>query len=510
MLKHIHPCRTTLALLMLLLLFGRIEMSLAASPDGAIGQSNSSQAESSYIEKAPKQVVLIKSYQQQYDWLAPWNKTAILPHQGVALVIDTQYLLTTAELVINNTLIEVTKSDSPYPFHAEVVRMDYAANLALLQVLEKEFWQNMEPVEWGEAEVGTIEIVQRKPPKQWEMVPGTIEKLEMVFRFSSRKHLPMLKIQGTQLKGGEGTAIVQKGKVVAMGMQSGQGGLNASPVSFLKKFISSPKSSYSGFPSRGFGWQSIPQIDILEAYNVDPQLSGVWVTRTLHYGTGSDVLRSGDFLFQIGNWPISNEGHINHPKWGQVLFDYLFVEEVKTDDQITFHVVRDGKKIELKSRVVDVLPSEYFVPLKQPHYPPKYVLRGGLLFQRLSIDYLNVWGKNWSSRAPARLRIFQQLDAYLPENKDQHVVLLTRILPDAINIGYQELRNLVVTQINGKPINNLNDVVEAFKNPKDGFHQVEFLPGYDRYQLILPEKELSESNKRILENFKIPQLQVLP
>ena len=54
--------------------------------------------------------VRIKSYQQDYDWLNPWNKKDVVPRSGVGSVIrvgEKQWmLLTSADLVSNATLIE--------------------------------------------------------------------------------------------------------------------------------------------------------------------------------------------------------------------------------------------------------------------------------------------------------------------------------------------------------------------------------------------------------------------
>ena len=55
-----------------------------------------------------KSVVLIRSYQQAHDWLIPWNKKSLRQRNGAALVLPKQQLLTTAELVVNHTLIEVS------------------------------------------------------------------------------------------------------------------------------------------------------------------------------------------------------------------------------------------------------------------------------------------------------------------------------------------------------------------------------------------------------------------
>ena len=79
----------------------------------------------------------------------------------------------------------------------------------------------------------------------------------------------------------------------------------------------------------------------------------------------------------------------------------------------------------------------------------------------------------------------------------QRVVLVTQVIPDQINIGYQKLSNAIVKQINGQEIRRLKDVEEAFLNPDNGFHRIDFLPGSDRLSAVLPVEGLNQSNQRI-------------
>ena len=97
----------------------------------------------------------------------------------------------------------------------------------------------------------------------------------------------------------------------------------------------------------------------------------------------------------------------------------------------------------------------------------------------------------------------------LNKNNTKHqsrVVLVTKVIPDAINIGYQNLSNAVVLKINDESIKSLIDVSQAFLKPKNEFHRIDFLPGSERMSVVLPEEKLEESNQRIKKNFRIPKL----
>ena len=82
------------------------------------------------------------------------------------------------------------------------------------------------------------------------------------------------------------------------------------------------------------------------------------------------------------------------------------------------------------------------------------------------------------------------------------MVLVTQVIPDQLNIGYQKLSNAIVLRINGRQIRHLKDVIEAFLNPESEYHRIDFLPGSDRLSVVLPVKELKQSNRRIQNNFQ--------
>jgi len=54
------------------------------------------------------------------------------------------------------------------------------------------------------------------------------------------------------------------------------------------------------------------------------------------------------------------------------------------------------------------------------------------------------------------------------------IVILGGVLPTSSTQGYQQLGGLIVTKVNDKPINDLNDLNAAFKEAKDGIHKIEF------------------------------------
>jgi hypothetical protein len=118
------------------------------------------------------------------------------------------------------------------------------------------------------------------------------------------------------------------------------------------------------------------------------------------------------------------------------------------------------------------------------------------VFQDMSGPYLSTWG-DWSRRAPPRLLIAYDREGAEPTSERPRIVLLTSVLPDSANLGYQDLRDLIVDKVNGRPIGSMDDLRRAFAEPVGGFHVVEFLPGQTPGRIVLDAAEAQAADGRI-------------
>ena len=466
--------------------------------------------------------VRIKSYQQDYDWLNPWNKKDVVPRSGVGSVIrvgEKQWmLLTSADLVSNATLIEAKRTKTSLPSRMYLKRIDHAPNLALLESDDASFFSGMRGLEWGNPEKGQAELPDLSSGRI-ELMQGEITGLTVGHRQVRDAWLPILQL-GLKKIPPQGSIVLQKQKAVGMVLNGSQGNYNVLPKQLINKFLSqSAGPDHDRFSHRGFQWQFFAQPSLAEFSKIPENQEGIWISRVLPYGTGSEVLQAGDYLTRIGDWQLNREGQIEHSKWGNVLFDVLFLEDLDAGDEVELGIYRGGQSLNLKTKVGTYRQNGHRVPMKIFGKPPRYLIRGGMIFQELTLNYLEVWGQNWENRAPLRLRLFKQLDLTRTTNASgtkpikhssrERIVILSQVLPDVVNIGYQELRNMVVKKVNGKRVVNLESMVEALQNPQTGFHRVEFLPGSERVQIVLPVQELVSADERIMKNFQIPRLQSL-
>ena len=148
---------------------------------------------------------------------------------------------------------------------------------------------------------------------------------------------------------------------------------------------------------------------------------------------------------------------------------------LKIGDEATLKILRGGKEV-IKTAVLD-RPGERLVAHYTYDQAPRYLVKGGLIFQELTATYLKAFGNDWESKAP--LNLLDVLSS--PEDYEEgrnHVVFLSATIPTPATTGYEQLRNFIVTKVNGKNIPDIDALIEAFGHPDaDGLHTIEFADG---------------------------------
>lgn len=100
----------------------------------------------------------------------------------------------------------------------------------------------------------------------------------------------------------------------------------------------------------------------------------------------------------------------------------------------------------------------YLVPIVLYDRPVTYYIFGGFVFLPLSRPYLrSEYGSKWSSKCAVRLK-----DLYFngyKEEKDEEVVILSRVLASDINVGFHKFTNCVLEEVNGKKVKNVTQLI---------------------------------------------------
>jgi hypothetical protein len=452
-------------------------------------------------------VVTVEVTFKDYDYFQPWNRpTRTVRKHG--LVTGPREILTTAQYLPNQTLVRLQKNGRGRWTNARVTWLDPHADLALLTADDDSFWEGLKAHDLAPRTPRAAEFHLLR----WR--DGNLESRRVEFgKFTvgegALSFAPRMLLEVNTDLGGLGWAepVVLDGQVAGLTSAKGGNTCTVIPSSFIRRVLEAHRAGR--FPGLGyfdFVWQPGENPATLSFLRLDGPERGAVVLEVPRRPGVEPGLKPRDILLEVDGFPVDVQGDYEDPDYGFLMIENLATRSKFAGETVPLKVWRDGRAIE----VAYVLPRAEFtnelVPQQAFGWPPEYVIAGGLVFQPLHQPYLRAWGDEWRRRAPFRLLHFKN-DQPTPERP--FLVVLSAVLPDPINLGYQEVRFLVVNRINGRPIATLTDVIAALKEPKDGAHLVEFLPGENLQRLLLDAATLEEATKRVLERYGITEAQSL-
>ena len=230
---------------------------------------------------------------------------------------------------------------------------------------------------------------------------------------------------------------------------------------------------------------------------------GILVRQVPWGSTACGVLKPRDILLQLDGKPIDSEGYYQHEWLGRLSFNHLLAERFRTGQLVPARVLRDGREMEVSLTARTYLAELDLVPIAQQGAPP-YIIIGGLVTRELDVEYLRTWGKEWSKDAPDRLLSRYMYDEEGQTRERRRWVLITSALPWAYNVGYHELRDVVIDRINGHPIGRIEDVADALRIPQGGFHVIDLAPESPRGQIVLDAATLETATAEIIKAYDVP------
>lgn len=430
-------------------------------------------------------VVRISSTQQTWNLWQPWEKNAPSRRRALAAIVGPQLVVTTAELVADATYLEFESADGSRFTPARVIATDHEANLALLGPASEEqgaiFFEGTVPFEISTPPVigdflkvlqlednglpilteGTLQSVGISP----NLLPGqsflTYRVKASMQSASSSYTLPVL--HGRQLAG------------VLISYNSKDQLCDVVSTDILARFINeSSEGSYGGFPSLGASVARTEDNSLRQWLKLRDDQGGIYL-RSIRKGGAADRagLLKGDVLLAVDGQPIDRRGYYQHPNYGSVSWGHLIRGEKSSGDTVTLSLLRAGEPLELTATVMREDENTRLVPGHLFNRAPNYLVKGGLVFQELSLPLLQSFGDDWRSRAPLNL-----LDTYEnPENYEDsmdRVIFLSGAIPTPATVGYERLRNLIVRKVNGIQIRDMKSLIQAFDGLDGELHTIEF------------------------------------
>ena len=444
-------------------------------------------------------VVEIEITKKTYDYRMPWVSRNHQIHKNGILVGQNQ-ILTTADGFSGQYLCRITKGGESRQYIAQIKWIDFYANIAMLDLNEPAFWQDMKPVTLAEKipQSGDLQIYRWRSGRIEERAAEIIRLYHGTNKMSFLQHL---KLSASSEITGAGWAEVVFDEAQLVGLTesaSKDNRINILPAPFIASVIErNQKADNPGLGTFDFRWMNTKNPALLKSKGLNLPNRGVVVTEVGPRRLADNTLKSGDLILAIDGFEIDSEGKYLDPDYGRLSIAGLATRAHSAKDNIPMTIWRDQAEQSIAYTLPRTQFSKSLIPSEQYDAPPHYLVAGGLLFQPLNGPLMRALGEN----RPILLDYYSDRP---PLEGREGIVLLSAVLPDDYNRGYEDIRYTMIDQINGQTIHKLEDVESALAQPEAGFHHIQFMPDEGIHQIVLDSTEMPDATKRILQHYRIP------
>ncbi len=448
-------------------------------------------------------MVKIYSVYNEHSYYEPWQMKGQQGRSGSGCIIREKRILTNAHVVGDQTFIQVRRAGEAKKYTAEVEIVAHECDLAIIKVSDESFFSDVNPLEIGQlAEVRDKVAVYGFPIGGDELciTEGVVSRVEHRAYTQSNAYLLTCQIDAAINPGSSGGPVIKDDKIIGVAFQSGTGEnigyMVPSPVinHFLKDISD---GQYDGIPDIGISAQKMENPDIRLKFSMTEGQTGILVNKIYPDSPAKGMLKSGDIILSIDNKDIANDGTIEFRKGERTSYQYL-AQQKYINDKVKIKILREGELKEVDITLTQPINFERLVPHSQYDVPPQYYILGGMVFEPLSLNFLQEWGGEWYMNAPLNLRNYYYYGE--PIDDRRQVIVLVRVLADEINVGYHDWGYNVISYVNGKKISTMKDLIEAFEEHKGKYHIVQ---DEGNYQLILDKEKVDKYSQRILERYRI-------
>ena len=443
-----------------------------------------------------KALVKVYTSHQLFDYLSPWQYGQSANSTATGFIIDGERIITNAHAVLNSKFLQVRKEGDSKKYKAVVKFTSEEYDLALVEIEDKSFFKGTVPLK-----LGTLPEIQEKLTvygyplggDKLSTTQGIVSRMEHnTYTLTNRKFL-IGQTDAAINSGNSGGPAVSKGKVVGVAFA----GLNSAdnigyfiPVNILNNFLEDIKDGkYDGSPLLGVEWLELESPSHRRMLGIEDKTGGILIKKVFKNSPFEGVLQKNDVLMKLDNYPVESDGTIEFRKNEKTDFSYVN-QQKKYGDNLSYEIIRDKKtktgqvkleKKDIKYTVVTEVTIET---------PPSYMVYGGLLFEPLTSNYMAGVIEKLGS-------VYDREELY----KDyKELVVLVRVLPFDVNLGYTDAVNQIIVKVNGEKYKDFKDFAQKVKNVKSGFIIFENDNGDE---IVLDVKEVEEQREELMQNYNI-------
>lgn len=444
-------------------------------------------------------VVRIFATTQDPDYDSPWQARSPASSTGSGVVIADGRVLTGAHVVANATFLQVQKISDPDKTVARVKSICHDCDLALLEVDAPAFMDDVTCPPVGELPdlrdrvsvvgfpVGGDEI---------SITEGVVSRIEVQRYSHSQRHLLAVTVDAAINSGNSGGPVFKDGAITGIAFQklSGAEAIGEMvPPPLIRHFLEgAERAARIDIPAIGIATQGLENPVQRRQLGLADGESGILVLSVEHGSSAWGHLRPGDAVLSIDGHSIANNSTVRYRQRYRTRYDVILGEKHVGDD-IEFEILRDKAHVTLR---FPLAPQRLLVPRSQYDVDPTYFIYGGLVFQTLSRDFLSTWDSWWEKAPKEFLHLYY---SGIRSAERHEVVILSQILADEINVGYEDLYSEAVLEVNGVTPRDMRHFVDLVEGASGLLHIRTSSMG----SIVLDTGATSAANARILDRYRI-------
>ncbi|CAL0316187.1 unnamed protein product [Lupinus luteus] len=466
--------------------------------------SKDQQVEPSNIQNAAFLNAVVKVYctHTAPDYSLPWQKQRQFTSTGSAFMIGDRKLLTNAHCVEHNTQVKVKRRGDDKKYVAKVLARGVDCDIALLSVESDEFWREVEPLRFGRLPHLQDSVTVVGYPLGGDTISvtkGVVSRIEVTSYAHGSSDLLGIQIDAAINPGNSGgPAFNAQGECIGVAFQvlRSEDAENIGyviPTTVVSHFLSDYEKNgrYTGFACLGVLIQKLEN-PVLRTYLKVKSNEGVLVRRVEPTSDANNVLKEGDVIVRFDDVRVGCEGTVPFRSNERIAFHYLISQKFP-GDTAELGIIRAGTSMKVK---VVLNPRVHLVPYHIDGGQPSYLIIAGLVFTPLSEPLIEE-----ECEDTIGLKLLAKARYSLAKFEGEQIVILSQVLANEVNIGYEDMNNLQVLKFNGTRIKNIQHLAHLVDSCKDRYLCFEF---EDSYVAVLERKAAATASSCILTDYGIP------
>ena len=458
-------------------------------------------------------LVLVEVSPVVLDPLRPWVKEAGAKFTITGLVVDRKRILTTAGDVRNAGLLEVRKFSSYNKAAARLTRLDLETNLAILTVDDAGFFADLRPLSWGSEPLPSERLVATRIDELFRVhrERAGIRGADAVSDYGLT-HLPTVQLSVTTSFRAGGVLVRASELAGFIGYGEAENRAEALPGPVVRAFLDQ-EGPNAGFPAAGFGLSALVDPVLREYYGLQGE-GGALVSRVLPGAAAFGVLRPEDVVLSVGGVLLDSRGFYEDERWGRQTGLLLFARRPdgtlrRTGGNLELAIVRGKKRATVSLPLRPYTGGAERIPWLEQG-PPAYLMEAGFVFLELSAPLMRRrFGDSWRTGAGEVSYLFGTRRFRDRPGRDR-LLVLSEVLPDAANRGYESLSFVLVESVDGKVPAALSELHALLNDrARAGAKQVEVrLAG--GIPVFVPLENRAAVRGRVLQRYGLPRASSFP